>query len=208
MQCSNNLKNLSLALLEYERTSGSYPPMNSSPLGKLVSWRVEVLPWLGHQELNERYDRNSDWDAAANRQLANNKVDSFACPSNLEATDGDGRWYSAYVRLEGAKVRAAQGGKLDLSRAHSIAIVEACGQNIIWTEPRDSIVNDATVGVNLPGKKMGWSDGAISSYHTGGANVAMLDGSVRFIPAQIDRKVLVPMLEGVRDDEVESLIEE
>jgi len=46
------------------------------------------------------------------------------------------------------------------------------------------------------------SDGAISSYHTGGANTAMLDGSVRYLSKQMDPKVLKSMLEGVHSDEV------
>jgi len=82
-----------------------------------------------------------------------------------------------------------------------VAVVEACGLNILWTEPRDAIVEDATVGINLPGKKLGTSDGVLSSYHTDGATTAMLDGSIRFLSKSIDKSILKRMLYGVGPDE-------
>lgn len=50
-QCSNNLKNIAMSLINIEARCGVYLPVNSSfENGPAVSWRVEVLPYLEHQE--------------------------------------------------------------------------------------------------------------------------------------------------------------
>ena len=205
MQCSNNLKMIGLALSYDETQRGSFAPLNSvQDNGPPTSWRVEMLPYLEQKTLFDSYDLASPWDSEENTKLASTKVTAFVCPSNLQPTDADGRYFTAYARPFGANVKSAVAGKIDLSqvgRSNSIAVVESCGQNIIWTEPRDALVEERTAGINLPGKTRGTSDGAISSYHTGGAQVVMLDGAVRFLSQSVDRKVLQQMLNGVASNE-------
>ncbi len=205
MQCSNNLKNIGLALLNDEQNRGAWIPLTTSlDSGPPVSWRVEVLPYLEHKPLYDQYDRAGAWNSEPNVQYASKKIGVFVCPSNPTPADLNGRFFTAYARPSGELVTSAGPGKIDLSnvsRSNTLAVVEACGQNIIWTEPRDTAVNASTVGINLPGKVLGTSDGAVSSYHTSGAQVAMLDGTVRFLSSSVDRKVLAQMLHGVGNDE-------
>ncbi len=74
----NNLKNLSLALLNYQDSKGAFPPCakfdsNGKPL---LSWRVLVLPYLdsGHLDpseakLYEKFHLDEPWDSEHNRAL-------------------------------------------------------------------------------------------------------------------------------------------
>lgn len=73
-------------------------------------------------------------------------------------------------------------------------IVEACGQNIVWTEPRDLDVDTVPVGVNLPSAKLGRSEGTFSATHPGGPGVLMVDGSVQTLDPDTDPAVLRAIL--------------
>jgi hypothetical protein len=78
--------------------------------------------------------------------------------------------------------------------SNTIAVVEACGHPVVWTEPRDIDLDQQAVGVNLPGEQPGRSRGVVSSYHHAGGHVGLADGSVRFVSEQIDPNVLRALL--------------
>jgi prepilin-type processing-associated H-X9-DG protein len=84
--------------------------------------------------------------------------------------------------------------KVDFSKitdgsSNTIAVVEVTGLGINWEEPKDITVDELTRLVTTQGK---------TSNHPGGFNVALADGSVRFIPNTIDPKILRDLL--LRDD--------
>lgn len=74
--------------------------------------------------------------------------------------------------------------------SNTAIVAEACGQQIVWTEPRDIELTDENLGINLPGHKSGQSIGSWSSYHQNGAHTVLADGSVRFLSVNTDPRVL------------------
>ena len=56
--------------------------------------------------------------------------------------------------------------------------------------PQDVQLAETELLINGPGSELGKSDGAMSSFHTGGVQVLIADGSVRFIGSEIDKDVL------------------
>jgi prepilin-type processing-associated H-X9-DG protein len=108
-------------------------------------------------------------------------------------------WFTSYAAVAGEHTLWPGHRPLSLDAATdgtsvTLLVVEACGQQIVWTEPWDVKTGEAPAGINLPGVAKGRSAGILSSYHTGGANVTLADGAVRFLNQDIDSEVLNALL--------------
>ena len=185
VQCSNNMKMIALALHNYHDTYKTFPPpftvdQQGTPLH---SWRTLILPELGQQAIYSQIDLDQPWDSAANAHLRTTSIPAFQCPS-----DPNGQ--CAYVGIVGpgaffdptqpVSIRDILDGT-----SNTIALVEAKGIASHWMEPVD--LNLATMTLSING-----APPAPSSFHPGGANVAMVDGSLRFV----DNGVPPPQLQS------------
>jgi hypothetical protein len=198
MQCSNNLKQIILGIHNYRDEHHFLPSAVSTSTNEVeTSWRVFLLPYLESTSLFEQYDQTQAWDADANSRVSRQKPMNLTCPSNPIEKDDLGRYYTAYAMPLGphtAFSKSETRSLPDLATEATIAIVEACGRNIVWTNPDDVNVSVLPVGVNRPGLAKTMSEGVLSSMHPGGAMAANLDGSVQFIPKGIDQEVLRQLL--------------
>ena len=199
-QCRNNLKQIALALHNYaDVTSGMFPAAATGT--PAVSWRVTVLPFLNTVngvELRRRYQLDLAWDDAANEPIAQTANSELTCPSNPSGMDDRERYYTAYVMPTGAgtispDVQGTYRDDIPDGTANTMLVVEACGLEIVWTEPRDIDVTQQPVHINLKGQGKTDSPGLMSSYHLNGAHATFVDGSVRFISQNIDPNVLRAM---------------
>ncbi len=97
VKCQNNLKQLGLALHNYENTQGVYPPLGTySRTTPSVSYSCQalLLPYLEQENLqrlinfNLRYDQQPD--------VTRRRVATYLCPSEIndrERVDGAITWY-------------------------------------------------------------------------------------------------------------------
>ncbi len=199
-QCRNNAKQIGLAIHNYHDQGNGFPPSVLDTTGVLRSWRVELLPYLDHAPLRNRYDVTAAWDAPPNGVLAEQKVEPLICPGNYRPRDAARRYFTAYAGVIGPHTFFAEDGSIRTFKdvtdgtSHTIAIVEACGANIVWTEPRDLLLSALKLGVNLPGPQPGTSRGVISSCHSGGGHVLFADGTVRFVNRSIAPGLLMDLL--------------
>lgn len=78
-QNMNTVKQLSLAMHNYESAYthlvGKWTATESQQ--RLLSWRVALLPFLGYQELYERFRQDEPWDSEHNRTLIGEMPEFF-----------------------------------------------------------------------------------------------------------------------------------
>jgi prepilin-type N-terminal cleavage/methylation domain-containing protein/prepilin-type processing-associated H-X9-DG protein len=94
MQCGNNIKQVGLAVLNYEATFGVFPPASqwdASELAKLpfydptrlrMNWVGVVLPYMEQQPLYDAFNRTQAVSHAANAAFRGAKLTSMLCPSD------------------------------------------------------------------------------------------------------------------------------
>lgn len=196
MECMSHLHNLMVALQNYASVNNAaLPAPGIAPTD--LSWRVQILPMIDESALYRAYHRDKPWDDLANDEFAKHQIKVYQCPSNPQEKDAQGRYYSSYAALTGPGTAFVGPQALTLDEigaagglSNTMLLVEACGANIVWNEPRDIPTDQRPAGVNLPGPTRGTSGGWLSTYHKGIANIAFADGSVHAISANIDPAVL------------------
>lgn len=91
MSCTNNLKNVALACLNYESAKGSLPPGSINSAGKQQSglgWPVLVLPYIEEAQISEQaveeFARSNDAYGSAMDDLNTLMPPMYVCPSDGE----------------------------------------------------------------------------------------------------------------------------
>ncbi len=178
MQCSNNLKQIGVALHNYDDTYGSFPPayITDDEGHPIHSWRVLILPFLDQQPLYDRYRFDEPWDGPNNIKLVEEMPSVFQCPSNQSAAKTN----MNYVAVIGPQT--AWPGDTPVRRSDIVdgtsntwLVVEVADSGIEWSEPRDLHVLQIAPKINASAGQ------GISSKHPGGAQVLCADGSVHFV---------------------------
>jgi beta-lactamase regulating signal transducer with metallopeptidase domain len=173
----NNLKNLALAILNFESAHKSFPAhANLDAEGKpLLSWRVMILPYLGDEEakLFAEFRPDEPWDGEHNRKLIARMPKVFQNPQ----IDKPGMTnYLAVVGEECVFDGSGQGirlAKILDGTSRTIAIVEADADRAVeWTKPADWEFDRERPTAGLGGLwpdhwYAAWVDGSIRSVANG-----------------------------------------
>lgn len=203
-QCRNNLKQIGLAFHSYSDVYSTFPP---AQLGwPESSWRIALLPYLDEVKVAGVYDLTQAWNSPANEPLQRKQVRSYSCPNRPTSFDSVGRFLTSYVVPTGEETifNSKQGTPFSAIKdgtSNTLLVVEACGTEIIWTSPQDGALNSYELSVNGPGPRKGQCGSLISSWHVGGAQVLLADGSARFLSDAIDHKVLRSLLTKDANDD-------
>ena len=178
-QCRNNIKQIALAIHNYESANGHLPPAHiADENGKpMHSWRVLILPQLDQQALFDRYDMDEPWDGPNNSKLHDQIVQFYRCPSsssNEHCTD--------YVLITGPGT-GFEGDKTigfsDITdgTSNTVMATEIANSKIHWMQPQDISLTEF-----LAVEK----DNSTSSNHRGSRHVAKFDGSTYCLPIDSD----------------------
>lgn len=193
--CTNNLKQIALALHNYESEHGELPPAYTvDEDGKpLHSWRTLILPYLEQQALYDRIDLSKPWDDPANKAAFETEISLYRCPSA-----GFPRGHTTYLAVvaPGGCLRPGEPRALEEisdDRGATLMVVEVDSmQAVHWMSPKDA---SEELILSL-GK-------AAKPPHPGGAQAACVDGSVRFLAADTKEEVLRALISiAGRDDAV------
>jgi hypothetical protein len=155
---ADNLKQMGLALHVHHDEHRFFPAQAivGQTGTKLLSWRVKLLPQLGHGELYSQFRLNEPWDSEHNKQLISKMPSVFASPFLPPELAAKG--LTTY--LVPVEENTVFGGEkatsiLDILDGTSltIAIVDATPAAArIWTKPEDLEVAKENPFKNLAGQ--------------------------------------------------------
>lgn len=213
-QCTNNLKQLGVALQNYHDTYGTFPPEFVGQQTGNGNWGANVLimPFLEQGSLYEQLNPNGGvLPTLASQPLLANENRAFRCPSdpgghtnpnvsnygtsnylisesigNLLAQDKGQPGGAKAVRLAQV-VDGTSNTFLYGERALSEQPFRSCGS--IWAGRVGSNFSSSFRAVwppNTPWAGHVTSRWAATSMHPGGVNFVLCDGSVRFVVETID----------------------
>ena len=83
VQCSNHMKQLGLAMLQYVENTGNYPPAKIKASGIEHNWMPCILPFIEQQNLHDTYQWDVSWNHTNNQQAINTPLPFAQCPSSI-----------------------------------------------------------------------------------------------------------------------------
>ncbi len=96
VQCLNNLRNVSLGIIQATDSanrfpaSGYYGDGTPGTVGSYRSWVLETLPYLGESNIFNKWDMNKGYNDPINETLANSHIPILTCPSDITEVAGNG----------------------------------------------------------------------------------------------------------------------
>ncbi len=175
-QCTNNLKQIALALHNYVQEHKALPPAYTVDAeGKpLHSWRTLILPYLEQEPLYRTIDLSKPWTDPSNAQAFETLVPVFRCPEAVGPRNTT--TYLAIAAADGCFNPREPRRLEEITDAHgsTLMVIEAGEEHAVpWMAPVDA---DEFLLMSLgPTTKL---------HHAGGTNAGLVDGSVRFLRAK------------------------
>jgi hypothetical protein len=208
-QSRNNLKQIGLALHNYNDVNKSFPagthPNADLKPDKRLSWQVEILPYLEQQPVYQMIDFKKSWDDPANRKAVEIPMPFFVNPSVGEQK-ANGLPVTEYVGMAGVgadgpmlPVTSPRAGVFAYDRVTRLDdIKDGTSMTIMTSEANKELGSWAAGGrptIRALTKKP-YIDGpdGLGGQHPGTCIFGMADGSVHAISSSIDPKVLEAMM--------------
>ena len=253
IKCTNNLKEIGLALHNFESERRRFPP--GAVIGPFPEAGVTtparhgvfpfLLPYLEQQPLSNQYRLDVSYNAQADPATVATQLRILQCPSaesdrlvteaefpdtwfggrkgacsdyngirGMESILADLGWIEPAKNYEGALTQNRMVRIADITdgTSNTILMAEAAGRPKLWRAGRlvdgvsdgaawaapgllhgrgsaaDGIVQPGHCAINCTNQR------EVYSFHPGGANVLMADGSVRFLKESIDIRVFAGLV--------------
>lgn len=182
---SAQIREIAVAMARHADIHGTWPVtrnqayVDADGVPKL-SWRVHLLPYLGHDTLYKQFDPGEAWDSPTNRPLIKEMPDVFQTDSTKPTTTrfrvASGR-ETAFPQSGGAarRIRDFRDGA-----SNTILVLES-SESTVWTRP-EGLPFDATKGGLTAGKPSKPFYGALAS------------GRVMMFPANLSAEMLTGLL--------------
>lgn len=160
-QCRNNLKQIGLALHNYEGSHRVFPmgvlgsTSTASASNQLHTWMTLQLPYLEQAPLHKRYNFNAAFSHASNAAVVLTTLPMYLCPSHDQPQPVSGIWgQSHYAANAGTQPGANDGLLFQLSSTNMRDVRDGTSQTIAASE--------------LAFDMGGWARGAIGGGGGGG----------------------------------------
>jgi type II secretory pathway pseudopilin PulG len=185
-KCLDNLKQIGLALHQYESKYGTLPPAYTVDAdgNPLHSWRTLILPFLNKSALYQSIYLSKPWNDPANRAAYRVDLPVYRCPSASDPTSHTR--YQVIVAsngcFRGSEPRAFS--EITDEQFETLMVIEVPAERAVhWMAPQDA---DEALLLDL-GKKSPMA-------HAEGFHVVLCDGSVRLLSKDLSdviRRALV-----------------
>lgn len=182
---TNNLKQLMLAVNNYNDVNNSLPAFSTEKANKpMHSWRVTFLPYLENQVMYESIRRDEPWDSDFNKQFHERMPEIFITS------------YQDENEIEKGQKKALSMIRPDQT-SNTLYVTER-KEPVCWMDPEGDIeITKIVKGINKD------KDGIGSPVRVKGKAVVyalMFDGSVRLFPENMDiehlKNVIAPSEEA------------
>jgi len=175
MQCSNNEKQIVLALHTYHDKHGALPPLYTvdDEGNPLHSWRVLILPHIEQKSLYDNIRLDEPWDSDHNRQFHDHMPMIYRCPGMSLGNPRRDCSYSAVAggsfvpAKESESILGLQFGDFTKGLSNTLAILEVA-EPFCWMDPTADVSLDDFV-----------QNGMDVCHSNTVNNVALMDGSIR-----------------------------
>jgi prepilin-type N-terminal cleavage/methylation domain-containing protein/prepilin-type processing-associated H-X9-DG protein len=148
-QCQNNLRQIGVGLLNFEQQHKEFPigMIGYGTTGadgefqeqRLISWNVQLLPFVDQKSLGEEYRFDLPAYQSPNKELGSNLLSIFLCPSTIEeqlfspASIWRGMAFTDYGGMYGVEGIGRDNEEIDLDNP----------------DPKKQNLNDESLGVML-----------------------------------------------------------
>ena len=185
----NNMKQQSLSFANYESNYMTLPPRDKNGL----SWRVHILPFLGRDDLYQRFNLDEPWDSPHNIQLLSEMPEVYDCPSvvlppgytiyQVPYTDIATNPAPNDLALFDTSGKDIKLGRISDGTSNTVAILEVdAAAAVEWTKPADWEYDPSD-----PKRDLG-------NVHPGIILGSMVDGSCHTIPRDISPEDMKAMI--------------
>lgn len=130
-----NIEKIGRALRKYIEDKQLLPARGTQPNGAALSWRVALLPYLGHQELYEQFDLSEPWNAPRHLELLQQIPDEYVSPERFDEKTN-------YLAVAGHSYafgdRPVRVSRVEDGLENTVVVVEADDALAVpWTKPDD-----------------------------------------------------------------------
>jgi prepilin-type N-terminal cleavage/methylation domain-containing protein len=207
--CSNNLRQIGIALQLYHTAHQSFPaggiewrPPND-PSKRQLAWSVFLLPHLEQQNLYDKLDLTKGFDAAENAGPASTVLSVYICPTSPRGKKlASGRGPCDYGGIYGERITSPnnppKGTMLYDQWIRIDDIRDGASRTLIVAEDSQWPDGQWINGRNLFDQAFAINaapsfENDIRSQHVGGALCVLGDGSVRFLTDAMEVKALAAL---------------
>jgi len=113
--CGNHLRQMGLALVNYESARRAFPPGRDALSGRDHAWSSFILPFIEEEELAGRMIYSLPWNDPRNVKLADAIISLYVCPGGIESFAGK----QDYGGVLGAAVKLSDDDELPPGWSHS-----------------------------------------------------------------------------------------
>jgi hypothetical protein len=192
------IRQMGLAMRQHLSAKFSFPRTIVTKSNQAVSWRVQMLPFIGEDQLYKQYNQDEPWDSESNQKVLAQMPNFFRAPGADPKSTMTSYVLPVHPKALCREVPAKFGFReQDVSDGtrNTIAIIETDTQ-IPWTKPEDLAIDDKQ---HLP---------ALGCKELPMLRVITADGSVRAIRKNVTLEQLLPWLTPDGRDQLSSLDEE